>query len=69
MLRRALFFRWILYCWIVSYKPLECPMAMLTKQEILERVKSGSIVFLPGLDSFQLQTRLTRIGGGVYSES
>ncbi|HEY4516562.1 MAG TPA: dCTP deaminase [Candidatus Paceibacterota bacterium] len=31
-------------------------MAILTKQEILERVKSGSIAFLPGLDSFQLQT-------------
>jgi len=31
-------------------------MAVLTKQEILERVKSGSIAFLPGLDSFQLQT-------------
>ena len=31
-------------------------MAVLTKQEILERVQSGSIAFLPGLDSFQLQT-------------
>ena len=31
-------------------------MAVLTKQEILERVKSGSIAFLPGLDMFQLQT-------------
>jgi len=44
-------------------------MAVLTKEEILARVKSGSIAFLPGLDSFQLQTRLTRIVGGVYSES
>lgn len=31
-------------------------MAVLTKQEILERVKSGSIHFSPGLDKFQLQT-------------
>lgn len=31
-------------------------MAVLTKQEILERVKRGSIAFSPGLDSFQLQT-------------
>ncbi len=30
-------------------------MAVLTKQEILERVKSGSIAFSPGLDRFQLQ--------------
>lgn len=31
-------------------------MSVLTKTEILERVKAGNIVFLPGLDSFQLQT-------------
>jgi len=31
-------------------------MAVLTKQEILERVKSGDIAFIPGLDSFQLQS-------------
>jgi len=31
-------------------------MAVLTKQEILERVKRGDIAFAPGLDSFQLQS-------------
>ncbi len=30
-------------------------MSILTKQEILERVKSGNIAFYPGLDRFQLQ--------------
>jgi dCTP deaminase len=30
-------------------------MAVLTKEEILERVKKGDIAFRPGLDSFQLQ--------------
>ena len=30
-------------------------MAVLTKQEILERVQKGDIAFKPGLDSFQLQ--------------
>jgi dCTP deaminase len=30
-------------------------MAILTKQEILERVKAGNITFKPGLDRFQLQ--------------
>ncbi len=31
-------------------------MAILTKTEILARVKKGTIVFTPGLDRFQLQT-------------
>ena len=31
-------------------------MSVLTKQEILERVRKGEIAFAPGLDSFQLQT-------------
>src|SRR3954469_2761862 len=31
-------------------------MAVLTKTEILERVKSGDIAFSPGLDEFQIQT-------------
>ena len=31
-------------------------MAVLTKEEILARVKEGSLGFVPGLDSFQLQT-------------
>src|SRR5438552_2154499 len=31
-------------------------MAILTGGEILARVKKGEIAFLPGLDSFQLQT-------------
>jgi len=31
-------------------------MAILTRDEILARVKKGNIVFTPGLDSFQLQT-------------
>ncbi|OGG79669.1 dCTP deaminase [Candidatus Kaiserbacteria bacterium RIFCSPLOWO2_01_FULL_54_13] len=31
-------------------------MAILTKDEILARVKKGNIVFTPGLDRFQLQT-------------
>ena len=31
-------------------------MAVLTKDEILERVQKGEIAFAPGLDSFQLQT-------------
>ncbi len=30
-------------------------MSIITKQEIIERVKSGSIVFKPNLDKFQLQ--------------
>jgi len=30
-------------------------MAILTKKEILDRVKSGSISFKPGLDQFQVQ--------------
>lgn len=30
-------------------------MAILTKEEILERVKAGNIEFKPGLDRFQLQ--------------
>ena len=30
-------------------------MAILTKQEILERVQKGELGFTPGLDSFQLQ--------------
>lgn len=31
-------------------------MAILTRGEILERVKKGNIAFVPGLDQFQLQT-------------
>ena len=31
-------------------------MSVLTRTEILERVKKGDIAFSPGLDSFQLQT-------------
>ena len=31
-------------------------MGVLTKQEILERVRKGDIAFRPGLDSFQLQS-------------
>lgn len=31
-------------------------MSILTKKEILERVKSGNLAFIPGLDKFQLQT-------------
>ncbi len=31
-------------------------MAVLTKEEILKRIKKGDIAFSPGLDSFQLQT-------------
>ena len=31
-------------------------MSVLTKDEILTRVKEGSLGFIPGLDSFQLQT-------------
>jgi dCTP deaminase len=30
-------------------------MAVITRDEILERVKSGDLVFNPGLDAFQLQ--------------
>ena len=30
-------------------------MAILTKDEILSRVKKGNIVFTPGLDQFQVQ--------------
>ncbi|HEY4487205.1 MAG TPA: dCTP deaminase [Candidatus Paceibacterota bacterium] len=40
-------------------------MAVLTKQEILERVKSGDIAFIPGLDSFQLQSHAVDLRLGV----